>query len=636
MKTRFLFLIIVCFLSGHVVNAQEYNKQHTCQDAYKLKKIDDQMTQITTMTEFKKLLSSFYSIAGLYSDDTLRSNPFFSAFLISLAEKEAEIIVEQSRIKIPTYKIPSAALILSEPGLFSTPKTESVNTTGGNWQAAIIGGTANFMAGRFKEEALHFGINQVFEKMTVEDKEIILALFPKTAAQIDILYNNGKGTYYTADLLYLRQLALLDMRGIPENMIQNFNTVFPKSTVEPQLKDILLLSSTIIKYSRQSLPLPEIISMLANQEYQDKSIESIVNMADLISQALLDTINSKDLWVNPLTVLNPLNMNINNEKLFFYGLLYEQLKDIPVCKDYLGKFSGEKEQLAIELQKITQFVVYLNSTYRFAEEKEFIFKSVDDLLIYVKEIANSINSLIFTLNRIHIIDISEERFEYCITYIDIYDAFIRNDFQRAIPLLLTEFGKYMAGEGKYTRSMAFISQMVTIEDPEDFEALLQAYALPIGSSSIKRNSKTNISINGYVGLTGGREMALGDITQWRTDVGLAAPIGISVTKFKGNVSFFASFIDLGSIVNQRINNDTVSYSNLKLEHFFTPGAGIFYNFPKAPVSIGVHLNYIPDLRTIKYENNTAVVTNTNVSVVRFNISALVDIPFFTLYNKSKK
>ena len=73
----------------------------------------------------------------------------------------------------------------------------------------------------------------------------------------------------------------------------------------------------------------------------------------------------------------------------------------------------------------------------------------------------------------------------------------------------------------------------------------------IGSSSIKRRSNINISINGYVGITGGYETVSSSQKQRSCNIGLSAPIGISATLL-GNLTVFMSFIDLGSIVNQRI------------------------------------------------------------------------------------
>lgn len=187
-------------------------------------------------------------------------------------------------------------------------------------------------------------------------------------------------------------------------------------------------------------------------------------------------------------------------------------------------------------------------------------------------------------------------------------------------------------ENKYRRSLIFMVQLAETKDDKDMEQLLEAYALPIGGSSIKRNSNFNVSLNGYVGLTAGNEIAYGSENQAKTNIGLAAPIGVSIN-FNKKLTVFASIIDLGTLVNVRLNNDTTFFSNLKFEHFLAPGIGLYYNFKKSPITLGAHYNYIPNLRTIKIGNGEAAIAEKNISVSRFNVSLLVDIPFFTLYNK---
>jgi len=87
--------------------------------------------------------------------------------------------------------------------------------------------------------------------------------------------------------------------------------------------------------------------------------------------------------------------------------------------------------------------------------------------------------------------------------------------------------------------------------------------------------------------------------------------------------------------NVRLNNDTTAYSGLRFEHFLAPGIGLFWNWANSPVSLGAHYSYTPNLRNIVYENNNVVIRDENVSVSKVNLSLLIDIPFFTLFNKSK-
>jgi hypothetical protein len=354
---------------------------------------------------------------------------------------------------------------------------------------------------------------------------------------------------------------------------------------------------------------------------------------------MLNKEGSKDIWVNPASILPTASSLKNLEINYFYGLLYQQLIQIPELKNYIEKkASDDTVSIAIRIHNLLRFVNILNNTYKFIDSKGFNLKSPEEIVAYIKGINHTISYFFTTLKNDANINksykINDTILDISAKYITIVEALLLQDYQKVIPLLITEFGEYMNKNVKLTRTIAFLSQLATIESADDMEALLNAYALPIGSSSIKRHSSFDISVNGYVGLTGGCEIAFGSLqNQSKWNIGLSAPIGISATFCNGYLTPFVSFIDLGSIVNQRLYNDTTSYTNLKFEHFFTPGIGLFYNFPKLPITAGVHFNYVPNLRTIKYESGSTTITESNRSVIRINLSLLVDIPFFTLYNK---
>jgi hypothetical protein len=183
----------------------------------------------------------------------------------------------------------------------------------------------------------------------------------------------------------------------------------------------------------------------------------------------------------------------------------------------------------------------------------------------------------------------------------------------------------------------FLSDLSSVKNEDDVKNLLEAYALPIGSASIKRGSSFNVSINGYVGFTLGHEIFSNTKKYSRinkkesviNNLGLTAPIGISVTGW-GFLTGFVSFIDIGSLVSKRLFNDSIVNANLKFEHFFAPGVSIILNFLKLPFSISIFsFYYIPNYRKFNLQNGN------EISVMRFNASILVDIPFFTLQNKPR-
>jgi len=623
-------LTIIIFLSYSNLFGQTYNKQNTFVDALKLKGIKEQNKSELNLDN-RILYEDFYEILSKYglNETNINSNVFFKDSAIK---------------KNPLASANNGSLSIREIN-YSKPKQESSGIESMNWQASAINGMANFMAGRFKQEVLHVAIDQIFKQIkNKEDSILVKAIFPKTFKQIVNLYGSGSSSYYTADLLVLRQTAQIDIEQLPKNIIKNPESIFPKLKNEPKIKDMLALGNYIVEYSQQGQSLDRLISILANEDYsKDSTLFKLLNIADLISQALMNIEGSKDIWVNPVNILPTTEGSLKSLEIrYFYGLIYQQLIQIPEFKNYLeSQNSNDIVSIAAKIQDLVRFVNKLNNTYNYIKSKEFNLKSPEEIFTYIKDINQTINFFATTLNKIPKINnlyfLDNTLFDVTASYIRIVEALMIKDYQKVIPLLVIEFGDYMVEKnGKSLRSIAFVSQLATIESADDMEALLNSYALPIGSSSIKRHSSFNISLNGYVGLTGGWETAYGtQKNQTKGNIGLSAPIGLSATFCNGYVTRFLSIIDLGSIVNQRLNNVTTSYSNLKFEHFFTPGIGLFLNCPKLPITAGFHFNYIPNLRTIEYESGSATILETNRSVTRINFSVLVDIPFFTIYNKEK-
>ena len=626
MKRKINLLLTLTLVFSFNLFGQTYNKQNTYIDALKLKSIKEQNI-VGLNIDNQELYYDFYEILSKYgiNETNIESNIFLKDLIMKINPLGLKIDDSMSK---PFLK-------------YSKSTLESSTLESANLQASAINGLANFMAGRFKQEILHITIDQIFKQIKTEsDSQIVKSIFPKTFKQIETLYGSGSSSYYTADLLLLRQTAQIDIEQLPKSIIKNTESIFSNLKNEPRINDMLTLGYYIVEYSQQGQSLDHLLSSLASEKYStDSTIFKILNVADLFSQALLDTTNIKNIWVNPINKLPATSNSLDNLEIkFFYGLLFQQLIQIPEFKSHLER-QGTTDIVSVanKMQELANFVNKLNNTYNYIRYKEFNLKSPEEIITYMKEINQALYLFISTLKQIPETGINDSILDISTKYISIVEALMNKDYQKVIPLLLVEFGDYIDTNVTSTRTLAFVSQLATIESADDMEVLLNSYALPIGSSSIKRRSSINISVNGYVGLNGGWETAYGTHeNQTRGNIGLSAPIGISATFCNGYLTPFVSFIDLGSIVNQRLNNDTTSYSSLRFEHFFTPGIGLFVNHPKLPITMGVHFYYIPNLRTIKYESGNAVITESNRSVTRINFSILVDIPFFTLYNREIK
>jgi hypothetical protein len=187
-----------------------------------------------------------------------------------------------------------------------------------------------------------------------------------------------------------------------------------------------------------------------------------------------------------------------------------------------------------------------------------------------------------------------------------------------------------------------ISTVASAQSSDEVKNAIEASVLPVGSSSIKRNSNWSISLNAYVGGYWSYQPNQDQIPI----MGLSAPIGINFSKGGFNKLFngFSSsgkwgglsaniqILDLGALVNYYLlNGDTASIPNdfnVRLSNIFAPGFNVCYNIPKTPLSIAWGGQYIPTLYKYEQINGTNQLTPTNA--FRMQFSLLVDIPLYNL------
>jgi hypothetical protein len=207
--------------------------------------------------------------------------------------------------------------------------------------------------------------------------------------------------------------------------------------------------------------------------------------------------------------------------------------------------------------------------------------------------------------------------------------------------------------GSFFRYGTFMSSVVQAETPEEVEAAIEAFALPSGSSRIKRESQFNVALNAYVGLFTGVEKIKGvDMDNELNTFGLTAPIGISVStgkhKFFGqgkghwSYSLFVSLVDLGAVTAYRFKttaSDTATVEQvptIQLKDIFSPGAFFSIGIPKSPVSINLGAQMGPNLRRVTTTDQGLTHEYSNSVYWRYSISVLVDIPILNFYTKTRK
>ena len=195
------------------LTGQIYNKQNTYIDALQLMNIKIKGNDVFS-TDYQLLQKDFYEILKRYGID--ESNVDSNIFLRGLAITAKDAAV--SNLTDDSY---ADAMVSYEYTSYLKDKLQPVTLSSSNWQAAAINGLSSYMAGRFKQESLHMAINQLIKRIQSDDTVIVRSIFPGTYRQIHLIDSSGSSSYYTSDLILLRQIAQIDLKELPRNLLIN-------------------------------------------------------------------------------------------------------------------------------------------------------------------------------------------------------------------------------------------------------------------------------------------------------------------------------------------------------------------------------------------------------------------------------
>lgn len=203
----------------------------------------------------------------------------------------------------------------------------------------------------------------------------------------------------------------------------------------------------------------------------------------------------------------------------------------------------------------------------------------------------------------------------------------------------------------FVRYGTLISSVATAQNSDEVKKALEASVLPVGSSSIKRNSNWSLSLNAYVGGYYGKAyttlerkvQAVSDTAVFLTEkkdtsyktFGLYAPIGLAVSKGTRcglGMSVFVQVIDLGALVNfYMVNGDETALPSefkVRLSNIFAPGIQLGLNIPRTPLTLTGGIQYVPALYQTNQVVNDAQITA--MDAWRIHGSIVVDIPLFNV------
>lgn len=186
---------------------------------------------------------------------------------------------------------------------------------------------------------------------------------------------------------------------------------------------------------------------------------------------------------------------------------------------------------------------------------------------------------------------------------------------------------------------SFMAAVATAKSSDEVESVIESFALPTGSSRVKRNTKFNVSLNAYTGLFIGSEKISGVDDKFKVNsYGVTAPVGFAVSwggnckkvKNHSSTSIFLSLIDIGAVTAFRFKDDkTESVPTITLADIVSPGLFFSYGISGTPISVNLGYQSGPLLRNVSPSIN-----DYSKSYGRISLSFCVDIPLLNLYTKN--
>ncbi|MEO6819935.1 MAG: hypothetical protein ABI266_05445 [Ginsengibacter sp.] len=548
----------------------------------------------------------------------------------------------------------------------------------------IADGLARFLIKRGREELNIAFFNQLKDFLNDKKYEECKVLFPET---IDLL-DKIDSYKYSAFLENLRNVFHKDLGNLIVHMNQVIDLPKYESLVHHKEIKLVLGTANIVSELSQagkSIMPDSIIWQLAALPWDSvsRNLSNSLKLLNLISQSIrasVDTLPNQR-WVS----LSELNNNLFADSItlrIYFGLLYEQVssqnitfygilnKDMAIensvrmdtllarQKDHIFRLSGMVQNfslLSYDLQ---------NSILNYNGKKEVNTFSNDDKFTYVNKAINIINYGFTIANTFQISAdlrsdiIHDEYTAVCINAIDLYKNIYSKYYSSAILNVCTILDSILPGDKnqklipgilKYGN---FMASVVKSASPEEVQDAIEATALPAGSSSIKKNSAFNISLNAYIGGYFGRGIdQKKEIDGNNSKIGVTAPIGIDFSFGLGHfsngssigaLSLFGTLIDVGAIAGFRLNNDSTALNQkVTINDIFSPGGYLVYGvglpfkgISYLPVSIGYGWQHGSQL----YNKMGGKLQISDRSRWRSNWFIAIDIPLanFWTQNYSKK
>jgi len=533
-------------------------------------------------------------------------------------------------------------------------------------------GLARFLVARFREELSITFFEKFKQAMQQEEYEDLRRLFPDT---YKLLLAIGEDIYrFNAFLTAMRETFVKDLSNLYTNFksvlhLEKYQRFFEKHV---ELRTIILNALYFIdQYANGTHPGDALASYEPDQVLYFRDADLQANLRNCVATLQLFSNSlksySSDHWWVPADSVRRLLQDQAGRDLYF-GLIYLQAsnKNIQFKTGNgplrLDSILSHAKRIDVTVMQFREFayrvmdnVQEINEYVSAIKQKE---KSDIDFNDYYKLYMSAIDLLEHGISFIDLplVDlgaatealIKRQGARWIMVtrnagelYVDVRTQNYSSAVINTVSILDAVFADSLNSDLRQhiLRYGTFMANVATAKNSDEVKTAIESIALPAGSASIKKKTRFNIALNAYVGGFWGNEY-LGDKigTKWNSITGIAAPVGITVSKplhwpFRdGSLSAFVSLIDVGAFASYRLNDDsTANLPEVTLQNIFAPGIGVAYGFPKMPVSLGYSFQLGPALREI----NPEAATQSDRMNKRWQFFIAVDIPLINFYTKSR-
>jgi len=616
-------------------------------------------------------------------------SPTESLESMNFAKIRTELSIQETENPFLKNYLPSQG---DEEAKSLTPISSTIKSIGSLDVSNIADGFAKFIVKRTKQE-LSIAFFEKF-KDDLDTFPDIRTVFPHTYRVLSAIDNEIY--MYQAYIQTLRESFINDLNSLPSNLpriIDNHKKYFDS---QPDLKAILLTGFYFAQSIQDRLHPGNIIENFPIEnlnDLTDPNISASFQTLILLSTSLKGNSDGDNYWVSYKGIMKLINEDDNILLKIFIGLLEQRAKienivfkdpsgkqDKPlyiiICDSYKTVNNGLPEyrtyikNLALKLQSLETKISGLNKNKNDSLRIENYYSLVStsiELMEYLSQVENfpffppGLNiqnhskkyfDMVQTTSDI-VIDVNRRYYSSAIVNgVYFYNlAFNKEDLEKyfndksIIKSNNETVEKYNNTSNAIFKYGSFMAAVAQAKNSDDMEAVVESFALPAGSSGIKRETNFNVALNAYCGLFAGHEEEKFSLRNGKTfnSFGVTAPIGLSVSwghslfpfthgiKCGTSSTIFLSLIDLGAVTAFRFINDTTkTLSKIELKDIISPGILLSWGIPKSPVSVNLGYQITPYLRDINISENSY-----KPSYSRFSASVCVDIPLLNFYTKPR-